>query len=186
MKRNNVRNLLTTAVLLAVGYVLPLLTGQLPAIGSMLSLLHIPVLLCGLCCGWGWGALLGAVLPLTRSMIFGMPPLFPVATAMAFEMAAYGALSGALYTLLLRRGQGSRLVNLYTALILAMLGGRLVYGAAMAVCMGIAGNSYTFQAFLAGAFVQAWPGILLHLVLIPPVTLALERARLSVHAPAAA
>ena len=178
--RTSLRPLLTTAVLLAVGYALPFLTGQIPSIGSMLSPLHIPVLLCGLCCGAPWGAALGALLPLTRSLIFGMPPLFPTATAMAFEMAAYGALAGALYHLLCRRAPDApHLPRIYGALVGAMLGGRLVYGAAMALCMGIAGNAYTFQAFLSGAFLSAWPGILLHLLLIPPVALALERAKLS-------
>lgn len=179
--KNSLRNLLITAVLLALGFVLPFLTGQIPSVGNMLSPLHLPVFICGLCCGWQWGMLLGAVLPLARSLVFGMPPLFPTATAMAFEMAAYGALTGVLYGLLLnvvRKGHGPAL---YGALVAAMVGGRLVHGVAMAVCMGISGGSYTFQAFLTADFVNAWPGIILHLLLVPPVVLALERARLSVH-----
>ncbi len=171
-----------TAVLMAVGFVLPFLTGQLATLGNMLSPLHLPVYICGLCCGWGWGALLGAALPLARSLIFGMPPLFPGATAMAFEMAVYGGLTGLLYGLLLRARPGRKHTPaLYGAMIPAMVAGRLVHGAAMAVCMGLNGGAYTFQAFLTADFVNAWPGILLHLLLTPPVVLALEKARLSAH-----
>ena len=94
--KTSLRNLLITAVLMAVGFVLPFLTGQIPSVGNMLSPLHLPVLICGLCCGWQWGLLLGAVLPVARSFVFGMPPMLPTALAMAFEMAAYGALTGVL------------------------------------------------------------------------------------------
>lgn len=180
--KTSLRNLLITAVLMALGFVLPFLTGQIPSIGNMLSPLHLPVLICGLCCGWQWGAVLGAVLPLARSLVFGMPPLFPTATAMAFEMAAYGMLTGVFYGLLLKisAGRGHALA-LYGALVVAMIGGRLVHGAAMALCMGLSGGEYTLQAFFTADFVNAWPGMMLHLLLVPPVTLALERARLSVH-----
>lgn len=180
--KSSLRNLLITAVLMAIGIVLPFLTGQIPSVGNMLSPLHLPVFICGLCCGWQWGLLLGAVLPLARSLLLGMPPLFPTAVAMAFEMAAYGVLTGIFYGLLLplcrTRGHG---LALYGALLAAMVGGRLVHGAAMAVCMGLSGGAYTLQAFLTADFVNAWPGIILHLLLAPPVVLALERARLSVH-----
>lgn len=64
--KTSLRNLLITAVLMAVGFVLPFLTGQIPSIGNMLSPLHLPVFICGLCCGWQRGAILGAVLPLAR------------------------------------------------------------------------------------------------------------------------
>lgn len=69
--KTSLRNLLITAVLMAVGFVLPFLTGQIPSVGNMLSPLHLPVLICGLCCGWQWGLLLGAVLPVARSFVFG-------------------------------------------------------------------------------------------------------------------
>jgi thiamine transporter ThiT len=78
----------------ALGLILPFFTGQIPKVGSMMLPMHIPVLLCGLICGWKYGLMAGAVLPLLRSALFGMPPLFPTAAAMAFELAAYGFLSG--------------------------------------------------------------------------------------------
>ncbi len=170
MRRSANLRLVLGALFIALGFLLPFLTGQIPEIGSMLSPMHIPALLCGFICGWPWGLVVGFVMPLLRSLILGMPPLWPVAMAMAFELAAYGAAAGLLY-----RALGRRPIAIYGALVLAMLLGRLVWGLAMYVLVG---PGFTWQAFLAGAFVKAWPGILLHIVLIPPILLALERAKL--------
>ena len=173
MKNKNLLKLTYAAVCLALCLVLPFLTGQIPQIGSKLLPMHIPVLLCGFLCGPVWGLAVGLIAPILRSLLFGMPPLFPTATAMAFELAAYGLLSGLFYRLLPKK-----LPCLYLSLILAMIGGRLVWGLAQVVLMGIAGKSFTLAAFWAGAFANAWPGIILQLVLIPPVVAALKKAKL--------
>lgn len=167
----NIKLLVYAALCLALCMVLPFLTGQIPEIGSMLCPMHIPILLCGFICGWPWGLAVGAIAPILRTLIFGMPPMYPTAIAMAFELAAYGAVAGLLYKLLPRKPW-----SVFVTLIVAMLLGRLVWGCAMLVLTGIKGNSFTLQAFLAGAFVKAWPGILLQIVLIPPIVLALNKA----------
>lgn len=169
----NIRNLVFAALCLALCMVLPLLTGQIPQIGSMLCPMHIPVLLCGFICGWPWGLAVGAIAPILRFLLFGMPPIYPTAIAMAFELAAYGAVSGILYRVLPKKPW-----SIYVALIAAMLVGRLVWGAAMMVLLGVKGGTFTLQAFLAGAFLNAWPGIILHIVLIPPIVMALKKAGL--------
>ena len=97
MKKTNVKKLILAALFLAMAQVLPFLTGQIPEVGSMLCPMHIPALLCGFFCGWPWGLMVGFVAPILRSVTFGMPPMFPVAICMAFELATYGAVSGALY-----------------------------------------------------------------------------------------
>ena len=89
-----------SALFLALAYVLPFLTGQIPEIGAMLCPMHIPVLLCGFICGWPWGLAVGLVAPLFRSLILSMPPLFPTAVCMAFELGTYGAVAGLAYRLL--------------------------------------------------------------------------------------
>ena len=94
------QQLVLAAVCLALCLVLPFLTGQIPEIGSMLSPMHIPVLLCGFLCGPAWAVVVGAVAPLLRFALFGMPPLFPTGAAMCFELLTYGVVSGALYRLL--------------------------------------------------------------------------------------
>lgn len=171
-----VRKLVYSAICLTLGLVLPFLTGQIPQIGGMLCPMHIPVLLCGFLCGWPWGLAVGFITPLLRSVCFGMPPLFPTATAMAFELAAYGALSGLLYKKLPRNT-----LSIYVALLLSMLGGRVVWGAVQFVLMGISGSEFPFSAFLAGAITNALPGIVLHILLIPMLVYALRKARLSLN-----
>ena len=177
-KRNSltpsIRKTITSGVCLALCLLLPFLTGQIPQIGSALAPMHIPVLICGLVCGWPYGLLVGLLAPILRSLTFGMPPLFPTATAMAFEMAAYGAFSGILYKLL-----PSKPIFLYTSLIGAMFLGRIVWGFATLFLLGINGQSFTFAAFLAGAFTNALPGIICHILLIPPIVMGLKKARVT-------
>ena len=169
--REKTYKLVLTALFLALCLVLPFVTGGIPTIGNMLLPMHIPVLLCGLLCGWPYGLVIGFVAPLLRSVLFGMPPIYPVALAMAFELAAYGLIIGLVYTALHKRG----LAGLYGSLLVAMVGGRLVWGVAEVVLLGMAGNAFTLQAFLSGALLTAVPGIVLQLVLIPAVVVALDR-----------
>ena len=170
MKKTNVKNLVLAALFLAMAMVLPFLTGQIPEIGSMLCPMHIPALLCGFFCGWKWGLAVGFVAPVLRSLIFGMPPMFPVAICMSFELAAYGAVSGALYQRL-PRTKGS----IYAALLAAMVAGRLVWGAARFVCAGLDASACGLTAFWAGAITTAIPGIITQIVLIPVLVMALRR-----------
>ncbi len=169
--REKTYKLVLSALFLALCLVLPILTGGIPAIGNMLLPMHIPVLLCGLICGWQYGLVVGFVAPLLRSVLFGMPPMYPVAIAMAFELAAYGLIIGLVYAAVHKRGVAA----LYISLLTAMVGGRLVWGLAEVVLLGMAGNAFTLQAFLSGALLSAVPGILLQLVLIPAVMVALDR-----------
>lgn len=149
-----------------------MLTGQIPQIGSMLLPMHIPVLLCGLVCGWQYGAVVGFVAPLLRSVLFGMPPMYPVAIAMAFELLTYGLVIGLVYRRLAQKG----VAGVYAALVTAMVAGRLVWGVAEVVLLGLGGKTFTAQAFLAGALLNAVPGIIVQLVLIPAVMAALQKA----------
>ncbi len=168
------KNLALSAMFLALGMALPFLTGQIKEIGNMLLPMHIPILLCGLICGWPWGAAVGLVLPLLRSVIFGMPPLFPTAVAMAPELLTYGLVAGLVYGLFRRQN----LAALYCALLTAMVAGRLVWGAVMLLLLGVQGGAFTWEAFFAGAVGNAVPGIILQLVLIPLIMAALDRAGL--------
>lgn len=168
--RNMIRNIVLSAMFLAMAFVLPFLTGQIPEIGSMLCPMHIPVLLCGFFCGWPWGLVVGLVAPLLRSVTLGMPPLFPTAVCMALELAAYGAVSGLIHKLLPRKKP-----YVYVSLITAMIVGRLVWGGAMYLCMGLKGGAFTLTAFLAGAVTNALPGIVVQIVLIPILVMFLDK-----------
>lgn len=163
------RKMILTALFLACGLLLPSLFHALGA-GTVFLPLHLMVLVCGFVCGWQWGLLCGAVLPLLSSALTGMPPLYPVALAMMCELAAYGALTGCLSRLLRKRKAG-----IYIALIGAMLGGRIISGLANSVLYGISGTPYGLQTFLAAAFVTSLPGIVIQLLLVPPLVLAIRR-----------
>ncbi len=175
MNRSNpsarLRNWALAAMFMAVGLVLPFFTGQIPQIGNMLLPMHLPVLLCGLICGWQYGGVVGFILPLFRSMLFGMPPVFPTGIAMTFELAAYGIIIGLVYGSSRRQG----VFALYRALIAAMLGGRVVWGVVRVLLTGVAGEAFTWQLFLSGAFFTAVPGIILQLLFIPAFMVALDR-----------
>ena len=165
------RHLVYAAVCLALCMLLPFLTGQIPQIGSALSPMQIPVLLAGFLCGPWWAMAVGFVAPMLRHVWLGMPPLI-TAIAMSFELAAYGLFSGLLYRLLPKKT-----VNIYVSLIGAMILGRIVWGIAMVVISGVSGSAFTWSAFIAGALLNAVPGIILHIVLIPILVMALKRAK---------
>ena len=156
--KTSTRKLTLSALFLALGLVLPLITGQIPQIGKMLLPMHIPVLLCGMVCGWPYGLAVGAVMPLLRGLLFGMPVLYPTGIGMAFELAAYGAVIGLLYAKLNKRG----VAGVYMALVSAMLAGRAVWGVAQTVLLGLGGNGFTMQMFIAGAFATALGYSVLH------------------------
>lgn len=163
--------MIISALFLALAYTMPFLTGQIPEIGSMLCPMHIPVLLCGFICGWNWGLAVGFIAPLFRSLVLGMPYLFPTAVCMAFELAAYGAVAGIMHILLPRKN-----AYLYLSLLTAMVAGRLVWGAIMFICLGATGGSFTFSAFLAGAVINAVPGIVVQIILIPIIVMTVQKA----------
>lgn len=169
------KNLVLTALFLAIGLVLPLLTGQIKEIGNMLLPMHLPVFLCAFICGWEYATPMAFVLPVMRSLIFGMPPIYPTALAMAFELAAYAFVAGFIYYKLVKK---QNIVTLYVSLIVAMIVGRAVWGVAQFILLSIKGDKFTFAAFLAGAFTKAFPGIIVQLVLIPIIMLALDKANL--------
>ena len=160
------KNLTLSAMFVAIGLIMPMITGSIPQIGNMLLPMHIPVFLCGLICGWQYGLAVGAILPLMRSFLFGMPPLYPVAIAMTFELATYGFVAGFLYN----RSKWQCVIALYRSMIIAMLAGRIVWGTAEVVLLGVAG--------MAGAVLNAIPGIVIQLTLIPALMVALNKTGL--------
>ncbi|MGL6201618.1 MAG: ECF transporter S component [Lachnospiraceae bacterium] len=170
----NTNNVTLAAMFITIGLLLPFLIGQIPQIGSMMLPMHIPVFLCGLICGWEYGAVVGLILPLMRSALFGMPSIYPTAIAMAFELLTYGLVAGFLYG----RSRWQCVRALYRSIIAAMITGRIVWGAAQVLLLGIGGSAFTWQMFMAGAFLNAIPGIVLQLILIPAVMVALNRAGL--------
>lgn len=168
---NKTKKMILAALFLALGMILPFFTGQIPAIGSRLLPMHIPVLLCGFVCGWQYGLAVGLIVPIFRSMVFGTPPMMPTAAAMAFELAVYGAVTGILYAKLPRTKP-----CIYVSLLAAMAAGRVVWGIVSIPLYGIAGKSFSAAIFITSGFTNAIPGIVLQIVAIPMIIMALERA----------
>lgn len=161
------------ALFVAVGLVLPLFTGQIKGIGRMLLPMHIPVMLCGLVCGPYYGLAVGFILPLLRSVLFGMPTIYPSAVGMAFELATYGIVTGFLCI----KVKPFSLFAVYRALIVAMIAGRVVWGLVMCLLIGIGADGFGLGAFFSTAVITAIPGILLQLILIPFIMFLLSKKK---------
>ncbi|MFU0831427.1 MAG: ECF transporter S component [Oscillospiraceae bacterium] len=169
-RSSSVQKMILAAVFMALGLLLPFVTGQIPQIGMMLLPMHIPVLLCGFLCGWPYGLLVGFITPLFRSVLFGMPPLYPTAAAMAFELAAYGFFSGFFYDKFPKK-----ISFTYITLLLAMIMGRIVWGFVSLLFYSAMGKGFTWAMFMGGAVINAVPGIILQIALIPALVAALQK-----------
>ncbi|MBQ7276347.1 MAG: ECF transporter S component [Bacilli bacterium] len=178
MRNKMILKIVLSGAFIAIGWVLPFLTGQIPEFGNMLLPMHLPVFIAGFMLGPIYGCIVGLVTPITRSLIFGMPKLFPGAVGMMFELAAYGFICGLIFNVILknfRKNKGQLLATTYISLVVAMLGGRIIWGLARMAFTLIPEQSFTYAAFISGAFVTAWPGILIQLVLIPAIIFALNK-----------
>ena len=154
-----------SAMFIALGIVLPFVTMNIPEIGNMLLPMHIPVLLNGFILGPVYGMIVGFVTPLLRSIMFGAPIFYPKAIVMSFELLTYGLISGLFYHIIFNRR--SKLINIYISLILAMIFGRIIYGIVYLIISFISLNEFTFNIFIMEAFINAIPGIIIQLILIP-------------------
>ena len=163
-----------SALFLSLGFILPMLTGQIPVIGKALLPMHIPVLLCGLICGSRYGAAIGFILPIFRSLLFSVPTMYPTAIAVAFEMAVYGLFTGLLYC----RSKRKTIICLYSSLIIAMICGRIVRCITEMALLGLQGDAFSWHSFLTGVIIASVPGIIIQLTLIPMIIIMLYRAEL--------
>lgn len=171
-QHSTIQNMVLAAMFMAIGVILPSFTGGIPQIGNLLLPMHIPVMFCGLICGWQYGLIVGFITPLLRGAFFIYPIFYPNGLGMAFELATYGAVIGFLYA----RFRKQNVAAVYISLITAMIAGRAVWGVVRVIMLGVGSTAFSWQMFIAGAFLNAIPGIILQLVLIPAVMTALNRA----------
>ncbi len=174
MKGKKILKLVLSALFLAIGVVLPMLTMQIKEIGDSLLPMHLPVLLCGLVCGGQYGLVVGAILPFLRSVLFSMPPIYPNAVWMSLELATYGLVVGLIFFSCKKK----TVPFVYLSLAVAMLAGRVVWGLTKTALLGAGESGFTFMAFLTGGFVDAAAGIVLQLVLIPLIMGILNKYKL--------
>lgn len=167
----SIKKLTLSSVCIALCVVLPIAFHSIPDGGSVFLPMHIPVLICGMICGWPYGLLCGLMGPLLSSLITGMPPA-AVLPAMMVECGTYGAVSGLVLKFV---RTGKTYVDLYTALVIAMIAGRVISGIAKAL---IFSPGMALSAWVAASFVTALPGIVIQLVFLPGVVATLMKAKL--------
>ncbi len=163
------KNITITAICIAMCVLLPQLFHLIPGAGKLFSPIHIPVLICGLACSWQYGLICGVSGVVLSSLIMSMPTLAQL-PSMTCECAVYG-ISAALLLKLFGRGRSYQ--GLYLSLVFAMLAGRVAGGVAKAILLT---NEYSFSIWVKGYFITAFPAILLHLLIIPPILRSLTRA----------
>ena len=167
MKKTSTQKIVLAGLFTALGLILPVAFHTFSISGSIFLPMHIPVLLTGLVCGWNYGLIAGIIVPILSSIMTGMPPIYPVAIAMAFELATYGTVIGLV----------SKKTNAFISLVVAMLSGRAVLGIANVVLLGMTGKNYALSMFISGAFVTALPGIIIQLILVPSIYGLLQKSK---------
>ena len=171
-KMSSVKKSILTAACIALCVVLPMAFHSIPNAGSIFCPMHIPVLLCGLICGWPYGLLCGLAGPVLSSLLTQMP-VAAMLPSMMIELAVYGIITG----IMMRLVHTKKLyADLYINLIFAMLAGRVAAGTAKALIF--AAGEYSVAAWISGHFIMAWPALLIHLTLIPLLVSSLEKAKL--------
>lgn len=167
---SNIKKITVTAVSIALCVVLPMAFHGIQNAGQVFLPMHIPVLLCGLICGPQYGLLCGLSGPALSMLLTGMPPA-AILPSMMVELAVYGLVTGLVMSFV---HTGKLYADVYVALILAMIAGRVVAGVCKALIFSR--GAYSMNAWVASSFVTALPGIAIQLLIIPAVVFALMKA----------
>lgn len=163
------KDIIMASFFLALGLIIPYFFHLLGMSAIIFLPMHLPVLLCGLVLGPRYGLIIGFITPLLGSILTGMPPVYPVAVAMAFELATYGCISGYLYKY--------KRLGIIPSLISAMLLGRAVSGIVNYILITFGGNKFLLKMFLTTAFIKSILGIVIQLILIPIVIKSMKKTQ---------
>ena len=171
-KMSNVKKTVISALCVAMCVVLPMAFHSIPEAGNVCSPMHIPVLLCGLLCGPLYGLLCGIAGPVLSTFLTGMPPVAYLPSMLA-ELAVYGVVTGVMMRLVRTE---KKYLAVYASLLTAMLSGRVVAGLVKAFVL--APGSYSAKVWITSYFITSWPGIVIHLILVPTVYFAVKKSTL--------
>ena len=194
-----------TALLLALGVVLPIVFHAFPLGGRIFLPMHLPTFVAGLVLGPVAGLVVGAGSPIVSGLLTGRPTVLYM-VPMVFELATYGLVAGLLrprFAALLGRrarasasresallkgpGEGvlpastvataSPLAAVSLALVCSMLAGRVVWVAVVVWLAPVIGLTARTIAMALGAIGAGWIGMAIQLALIPAIVRAIERTR---------
>ncbi len=159
-----------TALYLALAVLLPIGFHAFGMAGRIFLPMHIPVLLAGFLVGPGSGLIVGLLAPGLSHMLTGMPPTYAV-PLMSLELPLYGLVAGLTYNRLK--------LNIYIALVAAMIVGRIMFGVGLFVLGLFMDLPYDAATFFStgGAIITGLPGIAIQIVLIPLIVAAARRQR---------
>ncbi len=169
---NTTLKLVFSALFLALSIILPTVISMgSPQLGQTFLPMHIPIMLCGIICGTPYGIVIGLISPLLKSVITGLP-VITTAISMAFELATYGGMCGMLY-----KAFPKKIGYIYPNLLISMIVGRIVNGAVQYLIMTASDNDFLLKSFITLTTINALPGIVIQLALIPLIVLALRKTR---------
>ena len=157
-----------SALYLALAVLLPIGFHTMGLGGRLFLPMHIPVLLAGFLAGPWSGLVVGILAPGLSYLLTGMPPTYAV-PLMSMELPMYGFVAGIAF---------SRLkLNIYLALIIAMLFGRLMFAFGLVMLGTFMDLPYSASQFIAtgGALWTGLPGIAVQIVIIPLIVAAVRR-----------
>ena len=165
---NKTKNMVIGGLLLAIGLILPSVFHFTNISGKIFLPMHIPVLIGGFLLPPSLAIILGFITPLLSSLLTGMPPIFPMAVIMAFELAFYGFSASVFY-------KKMKLPTI-VSLILSMIVGRIIAGLTVFVLGSLFAIDFAPPlAFIIGGVTTGIPGIIIQIVLIPSVIYLIER-----------
>jgi len=167
------KKLVYTATFVAFGILFPMVFHSLgPTAGRIILPMHIPVLLCGIICGWPFGIACGLLSAGLSHLFTQMPPM-AMLPSMLCELTIYGGVSGLLFHFVRTK---NTVLDLYIVLISSMLLGRAAYGVLNALIFNV--GAYSFSIWVTAAFVTSLPGIIIQILLIPSLVLTFEKLKL--------
>jgi riboflavin transporter FmnP len=154
---NKTRELTLAGMFLALGIIIPIIF-HFANIGGVIFLpMHIPVLLAAFYINPFYAMIVGILAPLLSSIFTGMPPIYPIAIIMCFELGIYGLVTSVVY----------KKYNLIVSLVTGMVSGRLVAGFAVFILQSSFGLRMNPMLYLKGAVITGIPGIIIQLLIIP-------------------
>ncbi len=165
------KRLTMTAMMIAVGLVLPPVIRMIPNGGVLFSPMHISPLLTGLLIGPVEGLIVGIICPLLNNILYGMPQGSTL-ICMCFELPTYGLISSiCMHVFKTQKEQ----LRVYASLGIAMLVGRIVGGIVHSIILG---TSYSMNMWITSYFISTAPAIVIHFILLPLIYFSLKKSGL--------